>query len=128
MGIHMPVSRSNIQENLLKCKCLVEEGIADWGLYIVIVLLAFGAFGLGRLSAIEEVRPPVSIIQAPELSKPQGVYAGGLYVASKTGSVYYFPWCAGGQNIAPEAQVWFKTADAAREAGYAPAKACKGLQ
>ena len=128
MGSHMGVSWSNIQENLLRCKCLLEEGIADWGLYIVIILLAVSSFGLGRLSALEDAKPPVSIVMASPLAQPQGMYPGGLYVASKTGKTYYFPWCAGGQDIAAEAQIWFKSEDAARNAGYAPAKTCKGLQ
>ena len=110
------------------CKSHLEQALGDWGLYLVILLLSVGAFGLGRLSAFEEARPPVSITMTPLQTRPLGLTPGGLYVASKTGSVYYYPWCAGGQNIASEAQVWFKSTDDARAAGYAPAKSCKGLQ
>ncbi len=118
----------NIQDFLLHCKLLLEEGIGEWGLITMIFLVGFGAFGLGRLSALESAMPPVSITMVPGIEKPQGMYRGGLYVASRTGSVYYYPWCTGGGNIAPEAQVWFQNPAAAKAAGYLPAKNCKGLQ
>ena len=121
------MSQSNIQEFLIRCKASLEDGVGEWGLYMVVFLVALSAFGLGRLSALEAAQAPVSVQMAPILASPQGIYPGGQYVASRTGSVYYYPWCAGGQNIAPEKQIWFATAVAARAAGYAPAKNCKGL-
>jgi hypothetical protein len=126
------MSSRNIQEYLTQCKSVLltslEAIIGEWGLLITVFVVAFGSFGLGRLSALENARPPVSIIQAPTLEKPAGMYIGGLYVASRTGTVYYYPWCAGGGNISPDKAVWFPTAAAAQKAGYAPAKNCKGLQ
>jgi hypothetical protein len=126
------MSPHNIQELLTRCKAALwshlEVGIGEWGLLITLFLVAFGAFGLGRLSALESAQSPVSIIQAPNLVKPVGVYIGGLYVASRTGTVYYFPWCTGGGEISPDKAVWFPTPAAARSAGYAPAKNCKGLE
>ena len=122
------MSQNNIQEFLIRCKASLEDGVGEWGLYIVVFLVAFCAFGLGRLSALEAAEPPVSIQQVPTLSAPQGIYPGGQYVASKTGSVYYYPWCAGGSNIAPEKRVWFASEEAAKTAGYTPAKNCKGLE
>jgi len=119
--------RSNIQDFFLWCKSSLEDVLGDWGLYIIIFFACLSSFGLGRFSALEAVKPPISITEAPILTKPQGIYPGGLYVASKTGSVYYFPWCTGGENIPPERQVWFQTAQAAQSAGYQPAKNCKGL-
>jgi hypothetical protein len=119
---------SNIQDFFLRCKLRLAEGVGQWGLYIILILVGFISFGLGRLSALEDVRPPVSITTLPILSKPQGIYPGGLYVASRTGGVYYYPWCAGAQNIAPESQVWFSSSERARAAGYQPAKSCKGLE
>ena len=120
--------RHNIQEFLTRCKSFLEEGIGEWGLIIVVFLVGFGSFGLGRLSALQAAQPPVSIETAPSLSKPQGIYVGGLFEAFRTGSVYYYPWCTGAEKIAPDAQVWFKTAEAAQAAGYLPAKTCKGLE
>lgn len=52
---------------------------------------------------------------------------GGMYMASRTGKVYYFPWCASAINIAPENRRWFATEKAAQKAGYRAAKNCRGL-
>ena len=122
------MSRKNIQDFILKCKGVLEEGVGEWGLFAIIFLVAFASFGLGRLSVIESVRPAVSITQAPSVAPTRAMYMGGQYVASRTGTTYYFPWCGGAQNISPENQVWFKTEEAAEKAGYRPAKNCKGLQ
>ena len=97
------MSSRNIQEFLIRCKASLEDGVGDWGLYIVVFLVAFSAFGLGRLSALEAAQAPVSIQIAPTLATPQGMYPGGQYVASRTGTVYYYPWCTAGQNIANNA-------------------------
>jgi hypothetical protein len=64
---------------------------------------------------------------APTLEKPAGMYLGGQYVASRTGTVYYYPWCSGGGTIPSDKAIWFATAAAAQAAGYVPAKNCKGL-
>ena len=117
----------NIQEFLDKCKGHVYEGVGECGLIMVVFLVGIASFGLGRLSALETARPPVSITQAPELASPRAMYLGGLLVAAKTGHSYYFPWCAGMDKISPENQVWFKDEVAAQKAGYTPAKNCKGL-
>ncbi len=122
------MSPNNIQELLARCKASLEAGIGEWGLITMVFLATFAAFGLGRLSALESAQPAVSIAQAPSLVKPAGMYVGGLYVASRTGTVYYFPWCNGGENISPDKAVWFPTPAAAKAAGYAPAKNCKGLE
>jgi|GEM_PF-379890 len=120
-------SRKNIQEFLIKCKGLLEEGIAEWGLFMIVFLVAFSGFGLGRLSVLEASRLPVSISEAPISDKPRGINRGGQYVASRGGATYSFPWCGGAANLKPENQVWFATEEAAQKAGYRPAKNCKGL-
>lgn len=124
-------SHENIQELWHKCKFVFVESfeglVGQWGTIILIFLSTFCAFGLGRLSAQEEVEPPVSIIQAPVLQEPQGIFLGGQYVGSDTGTVYYFPWCAAAESIPIGKQVWFKDEAAAQAAGYKAAKNCKGL-
>lgn len=117
-----------IQEYWLKIKDLGEAAIADWGLVALILLVGLGSFGLGRFSALEEAKPPVSVSTLASAGGPAGKYLGALYVASRSGSVYYYPWCSGAQNIAPANQVWFATAEDARHAGYRPSKSCKGLE
>jgi len=118
---------ANIQETKQEIKNWLADVVAQWGLIAIVFLVALGSFGLGRLSALEDARPPVSIQQAPSEAKPRGMYMGGLIVASRAGKVYYFPWCVGASKIASGNQVWFQTEEAAQRAGYAPGKNCKGL-
>jgi hypothetical protein len=118
---------ATIQEFKLRCKSALEQGIGEWGLIIVIFLVAFGAFGLGRLSALEQAQAPIAIAEAPVDMQPPAITPGGYVVASQTGSVYYFPWCAGAQKIAAAQQEWFSSEAAAQKAGYRPAQNCKGL-
>lgn len=117
-----------IQDWRLKIKFLTELAIGEWGLIAIVFLLGLTSFALGRFSALEEVKPPVAITQAPLSGKPAMLAMGGLYVASSGGSVYYYPWCSGAGKITPARQVWFTSEAAARQAGYAPSKACKGLE
>ena len=122
------VNRATIQGFWARCKTLMEGFLGEWGLILVIFLVAFASFGLGRLSATEAARPPVSIGQAPEEGEPRGMAVGGLFVASRTGSVYHYPWCGGASQIKTGNQIWFKSEEAAQAAGYAPSKSCKGLE
>jgi hypothetical protein len=91
------------------------------------MLVALASFGLGRLSALEDARPAVSIGSAPIATSPRAIALGGQFVASRTGTVYYYPWCSGAEHIDPQRQVWFVSEKAAQAAGYRPAKNCKGL-
>src|SRR3989338_3258909 len=111
-----------------KIKNWADIAIGEWGLLLIVLLVALGSFGLGRLSVLETVRPPVSIINAATIAEPRGMNIGGLIVASRTGSAYYFPWCASASKIAPQNQVWFASEKKARQAGYSPAKNCRGLE
>jgi len=50
-----------------------------------------------------------------------------LYVVSKNGARYHYPWCSGAQSIKEENKIWFDTKEEAEAAGYTPAANCKGL-
>ena len=117
----------NIQDIGLKIKGLGADMVHEWGLVIIVFLVAIASFGLGRLSALEDARPPISVTQAPMAANQQAMAPGGLLVAARSGSVYYYPWCTGASKILLQNQRWFQSEDAARKAGYAPAKNCKGL-
>lgn len=117
-----------ITEYWLKIKGRLDVGIGEWGLFALVFLIGIGSFSLGRFSALQDVRPPVTLRQAGQEASPRGMYIGGLVVASRTGSVYYFPWCAGALTIKPQNQVWFADEATAQQAGYASAKTCKGLE
>ncbi len=115
---------------------------------LIIILVGFGSFGLGRRSAREENKTPIRILAPEEQTAPpsdnltaaavqgdrqavQGVARiprpspNGLIVASKTGSKYYFPWCSGAKRIAEANKTWFSSEQEAQNAGLQRAANCK---
>lgn len=117
---------------------------------LIILLVGFAGFGLGRLSKIQESRPEVTISNLPspavassDTSISQGEDAGIIpamptaplpvvetvqnFVGSRNGSKYHYPWCPGAQQIKEENKMWFATREEAAAAGYTPAANCKGL-
>ena len=106
---------------------MLEIGLREWGITVLVLLVALASFGLGRLSAFEEARPLISVGEAPQASQVRALPLGGQFVASRTGTVYYFPWCGGAQQIPVGDQLWFASENVAQKAGYNPAKNCKGL-
>lgn len=117
----------NIQGIWLKIKGFADEGVGEWGLFALILLVALGSFGLGRLSVIYEGKPLIGVSQASAAATAPIMAFGGQFVASRTGAVYYYPWCSGATKIKPENQRWFASEEAAQKAGFRPAKNCKGL-
>lgn len=120
------MGRQNIQEMVAKGKAILDYGVGEWGLFLLVAAAILASFGLGRLSAVVDAKPLVRVYTATAAAQA-AMPAGGQYVASRTGSTYYFPWCSGALKIAPQNERWFKSEDAARSAGYRPAKNCKGL-
>ena len=119
----------------------------DLFLGLVIVLVAFGSFGLGRLSKIAGAKTPIRIENAPEVTADTfktsannekvsvstaqmaniiGATAEQL-VASKSGKKYYYPWCTGVQKIKEENRIYFASKTEAEARGYTPSSTCKGL-
>lgn len=92
---------------------------------ILVVLVGFGSFGLGRMSVLEAVKPPIAITQTTSLEATQ---IKGNIVASKTGFKYHFPWCAGAGQINEKNKIWFASEEKARASGYTPAGNCKDLK
>lgn len=115
----------------------------DLFLGLIIIFVAFGAFGLGRLSKIQESKTPVHIesaIMAPtesvttkstgnnqDASVGNAASNGGDLVGSKNGTKYYYSWCAGVTKINPENIIHFSSKSEAEARGYTPAKNCSGL-
>ncbi len=111
---------------------------------VCLVLVAVTAFCLGRISGLEEGREPVRVLnitpQAPLLQQEGGSAPSefgevkgastdsGQVVASKNGSKYHYPWCAGAQQISEKNKIFFASIEEARAAGYTPAANCKGLK
>jgi hypothetical protein len=115
----------SIQEYVLKIKGSARHALGEWGVVALILLVALVCFGLGRLSALLEMRGFITLTQTA--SAATGEPRGGGYIAGRRGSVYYYPWCGGAARIAPQERLEFATANDAEMAGYRAAKNCKGL-
>ncbi len=99
----------------------------DVFIVLILILVGLGAFGLGRLSMMEEKRPAIRMFEQA-MNEVDPISMGGLVVASRKGSKYHFPWCSGATRMSEVNKVWFKSIDGARKAGYEPAGNCKGLK
>lgn len=118
---------------------------------ILLVLVGFGSFALGRLSvapvavgqasgvAFIEAEVPsvlgqglvVSSDRQPADAKLPGQESTQTFlsvVASKSGTKYHLLSCAGAKQIKPENLITFKSREEAERAGYTPAANCPGLQ
>ena len=116
----------SIQEHWGRIKGHLDRGAGEWGIPVIVLLVGLASFGLGRFSALD--RPKTAISEAQTANTASAAMAlGGLVVASRTGSAYHYPWCGGADSIKESNKIWFKDEDAARAAGYSPAKNCKGL-
>ena len=122
----------------LKITNLIEsEKGKDVLLVLIVILVGFGAFELGRLSKengssgiqIEYNEPSVmqqaNVFSAVEYAKTQSS-APSLknFFASKRGSKYYPVGCGGGKTIKQENRIYFNTRDAAEKAGYTLSASC----
>ena len=117
--------------NKIKAWFLPREG--EVVLAAVIILTALASFGLGRLSALGKNKFPVRIetknqsAAALSSQNPKTESAQNLFVASRNGQVYHFPWCAGAQRIKEENKIFFNSREEAEKAGLRPAANCEGL-
>jgi hypothetical protein len=113
-----------------------EKGLRIEGdviIVLIIILVGTASFGLGKLSALEKKKTPISVYKTQE-SMVATVFSSipkedkGLVVASKSGTKYYYPWCSGVSKIKEENKVWFNTIEEARAKGLTPASNCTGLK
>ena len=135
-------------DNIEELNLQVKDPRKTYFVILIVILAAGAAFGLGRLSKIEEGRVPVKFSQWQATTTQQQVLgvlqtagqpasadppagraetSAGKYVGSKNSDIYHFPWCPGALRIKEENKVWFETKEAAKTAGYRPAGNCKGL-
>ena len=115
----------SIQDLSQRIKVSALDGVGQWGIAILMVLISVSSFGLGRFSGLVDSKGSISISQAAAAAFT--LAPGGMYEASRTGSEYFFPWCAEAEKLQVTDQVWFPTEVAAQKAGYSPAKSCRGL-
>ena len=126
----------NLTNKIKKVKDKIKPIENELFIVLVIILVALISFGLGRLSKIRENKTPITIDPSTTLGVKNLTNATGqetptnsekLYVASKNGTKYHYPWCSGAANIKEENKIWFSTKEEAQKAGYTPASNCKGL-
>ena len=115
-----------IAEVRTKCKTLLASIPKDALVLAVLVLASLASFGLGFLAG-QESRGG----EGQELSittsypEPASSTPAGAIVASKNGTRYYPPGCAGADRISATNKVYFATAAAAEAKGYQLASGCK---
>ncbi|MDP1689766.1 MAG: hypothetical protein Q8L52_00985 [bacterium] len=117
-----------------KCKSAVAKIPRDVVIIAVLLLASSASFTLGYLAGREggqgseitfqETPAAPSKSPASEVGAPTGSVG---VVASKNGTKYYLPSCAGADRISSANKVSFASVAAAVAAGYAPAANCKGL-
>lgn len=141
---YVTITDVNLTNFLNKIKA--PEG--EWFWFVMIALVGLLGFGLGRLSRLEEARPPISIqtetatpiVSAlPSSKKPVSVAAVSVVApsapaqvspisaervyASKTGKRYYYSWCK--SRVKEENKVWFGNADQAKAKGLTLGVGCR---
>lgn len=121
----------------------------DVFVFLVVVLVALGAFSIGRSSVLGVKRAgELKILDVPleatitSNSVVNGILGttakgsdvasaalvgSGKYVGAKSGKTYYFPWCSGVKRIKESNKVWFSTKEEAEVAGYKPSASCPGI-
>jgi len=107
-----------------KCKNLVAKIPRDILSISVLILASSASFGLGYLAGQEGSVTP---LDSPPTALSTVSSTTGQFVASKNGTKYYLPSCAGVDRISEANKVWFVSSNAAETAGYAPAANCKGI-
>ncbi|MDE1919485.1 MAG: hypothetical protein KGH56_02175 [Patescibacteria group bacterium] len=116
-----------IPEARERCKALIALVPRDALIVAILVLASSLSFGLGYLAGLDAGHSTtISFENDPGIS-PAAAAAAGQVVASKSGTKYYLPECAGAARISEANKVWFPSASAAEKAGYAPAANCAGL-
>lgn len=122
----------------------------DIFILVLIFLVGIGAFMLGQHAAFEEKRAgELRIVGEAKESTPQlqestatgpGMISknpqpeiisiakpDGMYVGSRSGTMYHLPWCSGAKRIREENKIWFESREEAANKGYRPASNCKGI-
>ena len=107
-----------------KCKSLIAKVPRDVLILAILILASSLSFGLGYLAGLDAEESILGI----ERATTGGVGAESVgVVASKSGTKYYLPSCAGADRISDANKVWFVSASAASAAGYTPALNCEGI-
>lgn len=117
-----------IAETREKCKSFIARVPRDLLTVGVLVLSSSLSFGLGYLAGEDAAQVSrILFEEAPVSASSVTGAAAGQIVASKNGTKYYLPTCAGADRISDANKVWFASVSAAQKAGYSPAANCTGI-
>lgn len=117
----------NLSSEVKKVKTRIKPFENDLIIVVIIILVTLTSFGLYKLAELRENKTPITIERKTAIGENGILNTEKLFVASKNGAKYYYPWCSGVSRIKEENKVWFSTKEEAETAGYAPAANCKGL-
>ena len=121
-------SSMTIAETREKCKSLLARVPRDVLILSVLLIASTLSFGLGYLAGLDAGQGSQTTTE--DLSSTLPATTGtetGQVVASKNGTKYYLPGCAGAGRISEANKVWFASVALATKAGYTPAANCKGI-
>ena len=113
-----------IPEAREKCKSIIAKVPRDALILAILLLASSVSFGLGYVTGLDVGRDTNTPFEASPIVSTS---IEGQVVASKSGTRYYLPECAGAERISDANKVWFTSASAASAAGYTLATNCKGL-
>lgn len=127
-----------LNEYLQKVKYWAEENRSDLLTAGIIFFVGMAGFGLGRLSVLWPEKEPIRIIEPaqkssqaidafPQTQSKESGTPRGVFVASKNGAYFHYPWCSGARRIKEENMIWFGTKEEAIARGYKAASNCPGL-
>lgn len=109
------------------------ENFIGSDLYVVfiVIIVAFGSFGLGRLSISNTEQKLIQIPSKVEVnlanaaeSQKTLIPTNKQFVASKRGKKYYPTDCSSAQSIKVENKIYFNSSTEAEQAGYSASISC----
>lgn len=99
---------------------------------LILVFVGFGSFGLGRLSGVDNESASLvkeetgeSVLVENSIDKIDSLSKEKMYVASKSGKLYYSLGCSGASRILAKNEVWFASKEDAEKSGYTLSTSCK---
>ena len=122
-----------VADSFKKVKEWCKDNHKDLFIAGIIFCTGLSSFGLGQLSV--DLKPNPSLVVTNRAASPPmeqhtvvpsaSIWTDKRVVASRSGTAYYFPWCAGLLRIKEENKVWFTTKEAAEIAGLTLAGNCR---
>jgi len=118
----------NIADVREKCKTAVVSVPRDVLIIGILIGTCLASFGLGYFAGKDAGQALGGQGSSTSLeTRTTPLNTPGEVVASKAGTKYYLPTCAGADRISDDNKVWFASADLARAQGYEPASNCNGI-